>query len=147
MGVGGVRETGACPGEGLQVWGRLLSVDCCAKVALVVMTCGLAGLRTGLCAGGRGWLCLTITPCCLTLPSSPLQCDAVTRILSDMGYRVTMLHGGKSQDQREESIKAGACLQGMAVGGCGLLAGGWGGCLVGQQGEAITATARLQQPQ
>ncbi|KAI7836834.1 hypothetical protein COHA_009335 [Chlorella ohadii] len=36
------------------------------------------------------------------------QCDAVTRILSDMGYRVTMLHGGKSQDQREESIKASA---------------------------------------
>ena len=38
----------------------------------------------------------------------PSQCDAVTRILSDMGYRVTMLHGGKSQDQREESIKASA---------------------------------------
>jgi ATP-dependent RNA helicase DDX23/PRP28 len=33
------------------------------------------------------------------------QCDSVTRILGDMGYRVTMLHGGKSQDQREESIK------------------------------------------
>jgi hypothetical protein len=24
-----------------------------------------------------------------------------------MDYRITMLHGGKSQDQREESIKVG----------------------------------------
>ncbi|PSC74094.1 DEAD-box ATP-dependent RNA helicase 21 [Micractinium conductrix] len=33
------------------------------------------------------------------------QCDAVARQLENMDYRVTMLHGGKSQDQREESIK------------------------------------------
>ncbi|EFN60128.1 hypothetical protein CHLNCDRAFT_56582 [Chlorella variabilis] len=33
------------------------------------------------------------------------QCDAVARQLGNMDYRVTMLHGGKSQDQREESIK------------------------------------------
>ena len=36
-----------------------------------------------------------------------LQCDAVARQLENMDYRVTMLHGGKSQDQREESIKVG----------------------------------------
>lgn len=39
-----------------------------------------------------------------------LQCDAVARIMDDLGYRVTMLHGGKSQDQREESIKVGAAV-------------------------------------
>lgn len=33
------------------------------------------------------------------------QCDAVARQLGNMDYRITMLHGGKSQDQREESIK------------------------------------------
>lgn len=33
------------------------------------------------------------------------QCDAVARQLEKMEYRITMLHGGKSQDQREESIK------------------------------------------
>lgn len=46
-------------------------------------------------------LCLTS---CLT---APLQCDAVARQLGNMDYRITMLHGGKSQDQREESIKVG----------------------------------------
>jgi hypothetical protein len=34
-----------------------------------------------------------------------MQCDAVARQLANMDYNVTMLHGGKSQDQREESIK------------------------------------------
>jgi ATP-dependent RNA helicase DDX23/PRP28 len=32
-------------------------------------------------------------------------CDAVARLLESLDYRVTMLHGGKTQDQREESIK------------------------------------------
>ena len=33
------------------------------------------------------------------------QCDVVAKQLEHAGYRVTMLHGGKAQDQREESIK------------------------------------------
>ncbi|GAB4814582.1 hypothetical protein N2152v2_001628 [Parachlorella kessleri] len=33
------------------------------------------------------------------------QCDNVTKQLENMDYHVTMLHGGKTQDQREESIK------------------------------------------
>lgn len=33
------------------------------------------------------------------------QCDAVARTLDSLGYRSTLLHGGKTQDQREESIK------------------------------------------
>ena len=40
-------------------------------------------------------------------PCHALQCDLVARQLEQMDYRVTMLHGGKSQDQREESIKVG----------------------------------------
>ena len=35
------------------------------------------------------------------------QCDLVTKQLEGLDYRVTMLHGGKTQDQREESIKVG----------------------------------------
>ena len=34
-----------------------------------------------------------------------MQCDSVAKQLEHMDYRVTMLHGGKSQEQREESIK------------------------------------------
>lgn len=56
-------------------------------------------------------------------PASPprprLQCDSVAREMERMGYRVTMLHGGKSQDQREESIKVGLL-------GCGGVIGLWG---------------------
>jgi ATP-dependent RNA helicase DDX23/PRP28 len=33
------------------------------------------------------------------------KCEQIMRLLQGAGYRVTMLHGGKSQDQREESIK------------------------------------------
>lgn len=33
------------------------------------------------------------------------QCDAVARQLDGLEYRCTLLHGGKTQDQREESIK------------------------------------------
>ncbi|RMZ56486.1 hypothetical protein APUTEX25_001333 [Auxenochlorella protothecoides] len=33
------------------------------------------------------------------------QCDAVARQLDGLDYRCTLLHGGKTQDQREESIK------------------------------------------
>lgn len=32
------------------------------------------------------------------------KCEVVTRQLQDLGYSVAMLHGGKSQDQREENI-------------------------------------------
>ena len=35
----------------------------------------------------------------------------MARIVDDLGYRITMLHGGKSQDQREESIKVGAAVR------------------------------------
>ena len=41
------------------------------------------------------------------------QCDSVAKQLEHTGYRVTMLHGGKTQDQREESIKV------RAAGGAG----------------------------
>eukprot|EP00887_Chlorella_sp_A99_P003990 scaffold11.g3990.t1 len=33
------------------------------------------------------------------------QCETVTKQLESLGHHVTMLHGGKTQDQREESIK------------------------------------------
>lgn len=33
------------------------------------------------------------------------ECDVVAKMLSSEGFRVTILHGGKSQDQREESLK------------------------------------------
>eukprot|EP00877_Chromochloris_zofingiensis_P003983 jgi/Chrzof1/13586/Cz08g03090.t1 len=33
------------------------------------------------------------------------QCDNVYRQLEDLGYRCTVLHGGRTQDQREASIK------------------------------------------
>jgi ATP-dependent RNA helicase DDX23/PRP28 len=48
----------------------------------------------------------SLTPACppASPPSRP-QCDSVARQLTNLDYRVTMLHGGKSQDQREESIK------------------------------------------
>jgi hypothetical protein len=39
-----------------------------------------------------------------------------------MDYRVTMLHGGKSQDQREESIKVG----GWVASHLGQQVQGWG---------------------
>ena len=32
------------------------------------------------------------------------KCETVTRQLEELGYSVAMLHGGKSQDQREENI-------------------------------------------
>lgn len=45
-----------------------------------------------------------------TPPPPPTQCDNVTKQLENLDYHVTMLHGGKTQDQREESIKAGFSL-------------------------------------
>lgn len=33
------------------------------------------------------------------------QCDNVHRHLEELGYRCTILHGGKTQDQREAGIK------------------------------------------
>lgn len=33
------------------------------------------------------------------------ECDVVAKMLSNEGFRITVLHGGKSQDQREESLK------------------------------------------
>jgi hypothetical protein len=64
---------------------------------------------------------LAACPTCHT--PRALQCDLVARQLEQMDYRVTMLHGGKSQDQREESIKVGGWVGGWVGGGVG----GWGG--------------------
>ncbi|TMW55689.1 hypothetical protein Poli38472_010571 [Pythium oligandrum] len=33
------------------------------------------------------------------------ECDVVAKFVSNEGFRTTILHGGKSQDQREESLK------------------------------------------
>ncbi|OQS00209.1 DEAD/DEAH box RNA helicase [Thraustotheca clavata] len=33
------------------------------------------------------------------------ECDTIARAVGSEGYRATILHGGKSQDQREESLK------------------------------------------
>lgn len=33
------------------------------------------------------------------------ECDVVAKMLATSGFRITVLHGGKSQDQREESLK------------------------------------------
>uniref|UniRef100_K3WIQ8 RNA helicase n=1 Tax=Globisporangium ultimum (strain ATCC 200006 / CBS 805.95 / DAOM BR144) TaxID=431595 RepID=K3WIQ8_GLOUD len=33
------------------------------------------------------------------------ECDVVAKMLSHEGFRITILHGGKSQDQREESLR------------------------------------------
>ncbi|DAZ97125.1 TPA: hypothetical protein N0F65_010448, partial [Lagenidium giganteum] len=33
------------------------------------------------------------------------ECDSVAKLVSSEGFRSTILHGGKSQDQREESLK------------------------------------------
>ncbi|TYZ57673.1 hypothetical protein PybrP1_011178 [[Pythium] brassicae (nom. inval.)] len=34
------------------------------------------------------------------------ECDVVAKMLAAAGFRITVLHGGKSQDQREESLKS-----------------------------------------
>ncbi|RLN96968.1 hypothetical protein BBJ28_00000710 [Nothophytophthora sp. Chile5] len=34
------------------------------------------------------------------------ECDSVAKFMSNEGFRCTVLHGGKTQDQREESLKA-----------------------------------------
>ena len=57
---------------------------------------------------------LAACPTCHT--PRALQCDLVARQLEQMDYRVTMLHGGKSQDQREESIKVGGWVGGSPLG-------------------------------
>lgn len=61
-------------------------------------------------SGAAGLSAANSIPCIIdavlcTLNMVSAQCDAVARQLGNMDYRVTMLHGGKSQDQREESIK------------------------------------------
>lgn len=33
------------------------------------------------------------------------ECDVVAKMLGSAGFRITILHGGKSQDQREESLR------------------------------------------
>ena len=63
---------------------------------------------------------LAACPTCHT--PRALQCDLVERQLEQMDYRVTMLHGGKSQDQREESIKVG----GWVASHLGQQVQGWG---------------------
>lgn len=70
---------------------------------------------------------LDLTP--LSPPPCP-QCDTVAKQLEHMDYRVTMLHGGKSQDQREESIKVGGGWRGgigRAAPARGVYQGGWVG--------------------
>lgn len=42
---------------------------------------------------------------CMVFVNTKRQCDNVSSHLEDIGYRCTMLHGGRSQDQRETSIK------------------------------------------
>ena len=40
-------------------------------------------------------------------PVSRLQCDVIGRDLEGKGFACTVLHGGKTQDIREESLAGG----------------------------------------
>ena len=42
---------------------------------------------------------------CIVFVNTKRQCDNVYAQLNDLGYRCTVLHGGRTQDQREVSIK------------------------------------------
>lgn len=137
-------------------------------------TCGLAGLGTGLsaCARilGRGLAGLGVGPqACLShhhplLPHAPCLPIAVRcRHPHPRRHGLPRHHAARRQEPGPaRGVDQGGCLPtghgtrwlwasgwwlGRMVGWPAGRAVVWGGCLVDQQGEATTATARLQQPQ